>query len=180
MKTFLTLTEDSDDLLLELNYNALLRNTETNFDTPRKQNATRVQIRDVEFIPSLRDGTLTAVGKSEGKDHDYITKLVFSNIKFVGEKDTHHVSVTGSDGTDYHFSPIKIGGGHHIKVNCECLDFYYRFAAWNHAKKALDGKPPTPYIKKTNRPPVNPKKVPGVCKHIIKFIDQLKSEGVFA
>jgi hypothetical protein len=180
MKTYLTLTESSDDILLELNYNALLRNTETNFDTPRKQNSNHVRIKDVEFVPSIRDGTLTVVGKSEGAEKDYTTRLMFSNIKFVQEPSAQHVTVTGADGTEYHFSPVKIGGGHHIRVNCECLDFYYRFAAWNHAKKALDGTPPKPYIKKTNRPPVNPNKVPGVCKHIIKFIDQLKSEKVFA
>jgi hypothetical protein len=37
----------------------------------------------------------------------------------------------------------------------------------------LEGNPPPPYIKKTNRPPVNPKKSLGGCKHLIALADKL-------
>lgn len=54
-----------------------------------------------------------------------------------------------------------------VKVRCSCRDFYFRFAAWNHQKGALFGRIPPKYVRKTTtRPEVNPKHIPGICKHI--------------
>jgi hypothetical protein len=58
------------------------------------------------------------------------------------------------------------------------MDFYWRFATWNNRDDALIGNPPPRYRKKTDRPPVNPQKVSGACKHIMKLIVILKNDGV--
>jgi hypothetical protein len=63
---------------------------------------------------------------------------------------------------------------------CSCADFEYRLAPWNFKNKALFGSPPKKYVKKTNRPPVNPGMYPGICKHIFQFQSLLHDKGYLA
>lgn len=62
-------------------------------------------------------------------------------------------------------------------VSCDCEDFVYRFATTDQARGVLFGKITRPYIPKTNRATQNLGKI-GVCKHLIKFVDVLTSQGV--
>ena len=61
-------------------------------------------------------------------------------------------------------------------VSCDCEDFIYRFAATNQQYGVLFGKITRPSIPKTNR--VQNLGLIGVCKHLIKFVELLKSEGI--
>lgn len=62
-------------------------------------------------------------------------------------------------------------------VSCDCEDFVFRFATTDQARGVLFGKITRPYIPKTNRATQNLGKI-GVCKHLIKFVDLLTSQGV--
>src|SRR5699024_2748664 len=54
-----------------------------------------------------------------------------------------------------------------VQIVCNFEDFYWRFSYWNAENGSLLGPRPKPYKKLTDRPPVNPTKTPGICKHII-------------
>jgi hypothetical protein len=85
-----------------------------------------------------------------------------------------------SDGQDYHVQPLQLAG-HNVKVRCNCMDFYFRFANYNAQDKSLVGKPPPLYRRKTTtRPPVNPGQVPGMCKHLLKLVQTLQGAGLVA
>ncbi len=63
-----------------------------------------------------------------------------------------------------------------IFIRCSCYDFYFRgsYEAWLH--KYLYGPKPKKYIRKTkNYPPVNPKHIPMMCKHIYNSIQLLQT-----
>lgn len=62
-------------------------------------------------------------------------------------------------------------------VSCDCEDFVFRFATTDQARGVLFGKITRPYIPKTDRATQNLGKI-GVCKHLIKFVDLLSSQGV--
>ena len=64
-----------------------------------------------------------------------------------------------------------------LRCHCNCLDFYWRFASFNAKDKSLIGKAPKPYKPVSNRGPVNPKKVPGVCKHLLATFKAMKHSG---
>jgi hypothetical protein len=61
-----------------------------------------------------------------------------------------------------------------VKVSCTCQDFYWRFAPWNDENGCLHGAPPEPYEKKTDRKPVNPDHIPGLCKHLLNAVAVLQ------
>jgi hypothetical protein len=62
-------------------------------------------------------------------------------------------------------------------VSCDCEDFVFRFATTDQARGVLFGKITHPYIPKTDRATQNLGKI-GVCKHLIKFVDLLTSQGI--
>lgn len=64
-----------------------------------------------------------------------------------------------------------------IKVKCTCPSFRFRFDKANRISRAAAGKPFGAYHRKTNRTPNNPHDLPGLCYHIIEFVDYLQSQG---
>jgi hypothetical protein len=115
-----------------------------------------------------------SVAKSEVGAGNYNTFLQAKDISISSEKDkTHRTQL--SDGAymgsiDYRKTEVK--------VRCDCPDFRWRFAYYNDLKQALYGLRPPPYKRKTNRPPVNPRHLPGMCKHLFNVVKILSSRGV--
>lgn len=165
-------------ILNETEYGVLLGNTLANFLSNRKQSSTKVQIARTIFIPSVDDETLEVRATTNSKEQKYRTSMLFDEIEWVDEPGAKVATIIGSDNTEYYLTRIPLNNVD-VMVKCTCLDFYYRFAVWNHKDQSLIGKPPPPYIKTTDRPPVNPKRVPGVCKHLIKLLDTLMSKRLF-
>lgn len=170
-----------DHLLLELTYNKLLTQTKqapTIKDSPRDQNANKVQIQEVNLIPSLQNKTLTAKARTRTSDKFYETIIVFSGVQYFDEGGHGRQEIQAMDGSTYFIDPIRPYKSN-VKVRCTCLDFYFRFSVWDQRDDALTGDPPEPYHRKTDSyPPVNPSKVSGLCKHIIKLTNYLKQQRI--
>lgn len=165
-------------ILNETQYGILLGNTLHNFLSNRKQSSSKVQIARTVFIPSLDNETLEVRATTNSKQQRYRTSMIFEDIEFLDEASTKAATIIGSDNNEYYLKRIPLNNVD-VKVKCTCLDFYYRFAKWNSGDDSLIGKPPPPYVKRSNRPPVNPAKVPGICKHIIKLTDKLIQQKLF-
>ena len=170
--------QDTDKVLLETPYGVLLGNTLNNFPSPRKQDASRVQVSKTVIIPSYDDESLTIKAVTRTKNKKYKTNIIFDDVEFLDDKKPAAAVVIGPDGDEYYFKKIPLNRSD-VKVSCTCLDFYYRFAVWNYADDSLIGNPPPPYVKVTDSPPQNPRHLPGVCKHIIKVMDKLMSQRMF-
>lgn len=114
-----------------------------------------------------------------------------TDVVFQGETTTGHtpkIRITGLETSDSPTAievvtssgPIKIqplSKQAQAYVSCDCEDFVFRFATTDQARGVLFGKITRPYIPKTNRATQNLGKI-GVCKHLIKFVDLLTSQGV--
>lgn len=143
-------------------------------NTKKRQNATgEVRIGNIEYIPYVGTRMLHARTTSTSNGHQYTQAIQFLDIKFEPVDTKQNATITATDGKDYHMQPVKLSH-QNAKVRCSCMDFYWRFANYNSADKSLVGRPPALYQRKTNRPPVNPDQVPGLCKHLLKFVDQLR------
>jgi hypothetical protein len=142
----------------------------------RRQHATQpVQISQLVYIPAPESESLKI--KAEARNFEsgkkYTPVIAFNDIAFEEEDTPQNVTFTAVDGAKYHVAPINLRR-HTCRVACNCLDFYFRFAVWNFNDNSLEGPKPPPYVKKTNRPPVNPQRKPGLCKHLLKLIQELK------
>lgn len=166
--------------LIELAYSKLIYNTRKGFGSTRKQRASSVNLTNTIFIPLPKTDELQVQSESRTVNDSYKSIIIFTNIIFRDEPSTQTATVVGVDGEEYHFTKINKNRSN-VKVNCSCLDFNYRFASFNHRDGALAGDPPDPYIRKkgSNRGPVNPKKVSGLCKHLQRMGEELEREGIF-
>lgn len=160
------------EILIEEPLSALYTKTTDNFDTPRDTNSTKVRVNSHEAIPAVSNNQLQFNFDTSSTGKSYKTTILFDDVDFKPEETATTVTVKGADGSDYFIEPLSYSQMD-VKVRCSCLDFYYRFAVWNQKKNSLYGDAPQPYVKKTNRPPVNPKQESGMCKHLMKAVDYL-------
>lgn len=166
------------ELLLELSYFDLEGRTNGVMGPDRKEKAGRVQLNNLTFIPLVKNqGLKLGANTTSNNGHDYWTTLVFDNIIYVNEQDANDYVFTANDNKEYIIE--RVPKNTQVRVSCSCLDFYYRFAVWDDQQRALDGKAPPPYVRTSNRPPVNPFKTPGLCKHIMAVVDKLQSDNFF-
>lgn len=166
------------DVLLELSLSNLRNNVKRDFGNDRETRADKVSVVNYDIVPSIAEKTLLVKARIRGEEgKNYQPQIRFTNAKFSETAQTGFTPIKAVDGTDY-FVKTFTAAQTQAKVKCNCLDFYYRFSVWNHAKNSLEGDPPPPYIKKTDSAPVNPNKVPGSCKHLIKLITFLRTEQI--
>jgi len=160
-------------------YNDLEKNV-LNFEpmTTKRQHATQpIRITQIFYLPFIGTKNLSVESVAASDGTNYNPKIIFNQIEFEDEDTQNNITFKGKDGNEYHMQPINLAEKT-VRVRCNCLDFYWRFAAFNAKDQSLIGTAPKPYQRVSNRGPVNPKQTPGVCKHIIQTMKALKDAGM--
>lgn len=140
-------------------------------ETKKRQKLIHVTgARDIKFTPYIPSNTLLVKSNTTSNGHKYVTSIEFKDVNF---NEDSPVSFMGTDGETHSLDPIR-EQNINVDVVCDCLDFRFRFADFHYQNKSLIGNPPPTYIKKTDRPPVNPKKALGGCKHVLALADKLR------
>lgn len=165
-------------VLLELSLSNLKNNVKRDFGNDRETSSNRVNVINYDIIPYIAEKTLLVKARIRGEEgKNYQPQIRFTNAKFSEAQQPGFVPIKAVDGTEYYVKTFT-SAQTQAKVKCNCLDFYYRFAVWNHTKNSLEGDPPPPYIKKTDSEPQNPNRVPGTCKHLLKLTSFLRTEQI--
>lgn len=180
-------------LLLERSLNSLKSVTAANFGGGRDQRSNEVQVNDIKYIPSLQQSILRveAITFSSPSSQRYRSVVELHGVEFIDESRYNFLQKAEQrDAKRYNSFMFNAGGTNYyasydrvktldVKVNCTCEDFRWRFASFNFKDDSLFGNPPPAYASKTDRPPVNPSKTPGVCKHLLKLKKELEREEFF-
>ena len=163
----------------EATYAELERNTMNFVPATEKRQwvVNPIQVTRMELSPARESQTLIIQSEVNSNGNKYAPKMQFDSVIYEDGDQADNVSFTASDQEEYHIIPIDLKKAN-VKLHCNCLDFYWRFSNQNHSAGSLDGNPPPAYQKKTDRAPVNPRNVPGVCKHLLKLAIQLKDAGI--
>ena len=158
-------------LLSEITVRQITQNNYKGFpETKKRQHVVNlVNARDLKFVPYDQTGDLTIESKTLSNGHTYTTNIAFSGVEFVEEGG---VSFKAVDNEIHNITPLNARSDD-VEVSCDCLDFRFRFADFHYKNNSLLGNPPPPYVKKTDRPPVNPTKALGACKHVLALVDKL-------
>lgn len=159
----------------ESTYNTLLAKTVASFPTTnRDATSSAVAVTSIGYIAHPSNGSLEVKAATSGSQ-PYTQHVMFDRVQFAPNSSA--ISVNGLDGSNITIQPIQSTKAQ-VRVACSCLDFHYRFAVWNYNDGSLIGDKPPLYQRKTDRPPVNPTQTPGLCKHLIRVVDRLKTDGV--
>lgn len=182
---------EDHERLTETTYGDLERNV-MNFQPPTKKRQhalAPLQIQGMEFSPIPNAGNLLVEGivnnsQSETKmNAQYAPKILFSEVEFhqpEGEEEVSNpntLTIEGKNGKEFTISPLILNKNN-VKVGCNCLDFWWRFSFYNHRDQSLLGYDMGFYKKRTQRPPVNPRQVPAMCKHLLKLAIELKNNRI--
>lgn len=157
----------------------LERNT-TNFIPPseKRQWATDpIQIDQMQLIPYEQSSSLMVQSVARNDEKKYQTIILFNDVTFEQEDTGQNVTFRAPDNQEHNVQRIQLNQST-VKVKCDCLDFRWRFAIYNAEDNSLYGDSPGLYQKTTNRPPNNPRNVPGVCKHLLKTVQALQQSGL--
>jgi hypothetical protein len=145
----------------------------------KRQNAMApLSVRSMILIPTRgqRDqGQLKVEGTVISGPKTYDSTILFLDVKYEDADRSDNITFVAVDKKEYHVMPIQMNMGN-AEVRCTCLDFYFTFSKWNETDKSLYGEPPAPYTPKTDRASRNPQQTPGMCKHLLKLIQELKNE----
>jgi len=140
-----------------------------NLPTKKRQYATDpIQLTGLKITPFIGTKALLFRGDAVSDGKNYTPIIMFNNVQFEEEDTPTNLTFMASDNEEYNIQVIP-AKENFCQVRCNCMDFYYRFALWNFNDGSLYGRKPKPYQKTTDRPPVNPKKSPGLCKHLMKM-----------
>ncbi len=129
----------------------------------------------VKIVPSIGVKTLAFYGESPSftrAEAGYNQSIVFKNVEFSEEEPTVDIEdwyYLDSNNVWYKKPGLDEND---ILLRCGCPDHRFRFQLALKKNNALFGNL-IPYKKKTNRPPLNPDDIPGMCKHNYNFIKAL-------
>ena len=164
--------------LTELTINDLNQNT---IKFPKKSRCRDlktylVNVQGLKFTPFAESNELwvTSSTQSSGHPNHYKTEIIFKDVDFID--DDSGISFTGSDNAIHNIKPL-LARINDCEVTCSCADYKYRMQAANYSKNA-GIFPADNYIKKTNRPPINPEKIPFLCKHLLSMVNQLTQKRI--
>lgn len=173
--------------LLERTMGSLVSVTKNAFGPDRETDSNKVQVKDVQYIPMAEQGLIQVRAKtySSHESGPYQSVIALQNIQYINEEEYNEMQNSGQPT----FQFVSTGGtkffvtneqnANDVRVRCTCEDFRWRFASQNYSDQTLQGDPPEAYVKKTDRPSVNPSNSPGVCKHLVKLKKELERENFF-
>lgn len=165
------------DLFEDLTVPQLQQSIQQGFPGTRKrQNATHeVRVDKTVFIPMEANNILQVKAEtSSNNGNRHQQNIHFKQVRF----DAGNAKFVGNDGQEHSIQPLLLNTTT-VGVNCNCEDYIWRFATFNLNNKCHIGPIPPKYVRKTtNRPPSNPNNVPGMCKHLLKVVEDLRQKGL--
>jgi hypothetical protein len=182
--------DEVKELLERSTFTALQQNSKNKVPTSSGRAnaaiASNINIGKMDIVPYVGTRVLDIKGAAQNTNSQtkgqassmHYPKIIFNNVEFEESDQPSNVTFRASDGNEYHVVPINLSQNT-VRVYCDCLDFKWRFQHYNVSdRSAAIPKSPKPYQSKTDRGPVNPSKVPGVCKHLIALVDVLKKSAL--
>lgn len=141
--------------------------TRSTFPHTRKRHRDVGSVKVIDFKHGVdqRDGEVRVDSRTRSNNGNvHIQSITLTNVEF----DEHG-----------EMEPVILIN-HNAKVFCDCMDFRFRFAYYNHKDRSLVGNPPPAYqrVPGSNRPPANPRETPGMCKHLMQVVNKMRSEDL--
>ncbi len=160
----------------------LQRDIEVGFpNTKKRQHATNeVRVSNLTYTPFTNQKVLRIEGHTNSNSGNTYNQFIdLHNVNYEYGGNENNVPIESTDNHEYYIQPIELNTTN-VKVFCECSDYQHRFANFNIANQCHIGPPPAKYVRKpdSKRGPVNPLRVPGFCKHLIRIVNNLKTDGL--
>jgi hypothetical protein len=137
-----------------------------------------IKIQELSIVPFKGLKTIFFKSTARNEERHYNTVILCKNVIYHEQTiRPKTIKIKDEDGHTYFFEPVSIVEND-VLVRCNCKDFSYRFAHFNYLDKSLFGRDRKKYESKGILPPVNPKELPGMCKHLFAMSVALRDSGL--
>jgi hypothetical protein len=162
--------------LIESSVEELYKSTVEAFpNTKKRQFATQpIEISNLYLSPYKGMKTLFMRSLAQNEGREYSPMILFKNVQYDSKssKSLKLKTETGSISID------QLSRDQDVVLRCNCNDFKWRFNYTDHLDKSLYGRKARKYEAEFNPGSSNPKKMPGMCKHLIKMVEVLSNSGI--
>lgn len=147
--------------------------------TKKRQYATdTIAVTRLEWMPYIGMRTLFLKGHVQnfadnGGEYDPI--ILFKNVQFHPYHQPGLVEIISSDTQQQYFIELLSGNKNDVSLRCSCGDYLWRFNYYNSIDKSHYGKVRKAYEGAFS---INPKKMPGICKHLMALSMFLREAGL--
>lgn len=142
----------------------------------RQHSIDPVEIKSISWIPYLGMRTLFCKTLIESNNKEYNVIVLFKNVVVFEEKKPNTYQIL-SENKKYYVQQM-FNEINDVNVRCSCDDFKWRFKYYNFIDHSLYGNKGKQYTPISNMPNANPQKSPGICKHIMKLMQNLNDTGI--
>jgi hypothetical protein len=160
---------------IESSFNSLYNSTVAAFPlTTKRQHSTQtIEISNVSFTPFLGFKTLycKCLAQNEGRENNCI--ILFKNVNYHKNKDAKGLIEIADLTKNKYFLEYLSKENTDMLVRCSCKDWFWRGCHFLKIDHSLYGKDRKPYEALYNPGSANPKKMPILCKHLIRFSEFL-------
>jgi hypothetical protein len=131
---------------------------------------------DMTMTPNVPKNELTIDSRTRSSNTGdmHIQRVILYKVNFV--QPGQGTQLPNSEAA---IEPVQLNS-ETSRVACDCMDFRFRFANNNAKDNSLAGNPPPAYhrVPGSNRPPANPSNLPGMCKHLMAVVQNLKRQKI--
>jgi len=156
----------------------LIRGTETVRDRAEPTMA-GLSIRQSRYAAGTKTLMVTGEVSSMSKPGKrYSAVVVFQGVENNSAK-SGRFNLPFTVGGERMFIERPKASQHHVRVRCSCTDYTHTWSWWNNKNDALFGAKYPPYSRKTkDMPERNEAHQPGLCKHLLAVVGQLRDVGI--
>ena len=165
--------------LVESSLHGLYDNTVEAFPGTRmRQHATdTIKITHLDWVPYVGMKTLYVKGLAQNEGREYLPVILFKGVQYREEAGKGVVPLMDNLGKKYLLDQLSFEENE-VRVRCNCPDHFWRFRHYNYVDQSLYGPDRKKYEAKHRPGSANPKKLPGLCKHLMKLGKVLKESGI--
>ena len=151
-----------------MKWNDLLRNVNQVTPNRRLGSTNKPKNLDVKYQLGTKVLTFTGEMPSSKGTHGYSIQVNFLRIEPTDGLTDEEI-LQG-------YMPKPTLAKDDLQVRCSCPSYRFRFDTANRENRATLARFGA-YQRKTDRAPNNPHDLPGLCYHLIEFMDYLQSQG---
>ena len=133
-----------------------------------------IRITQFSVVPYKGFKSIYFKGLAQNEGREYHPIVLFKDVSFYNEREPNTIQIMADDGRAYNFEVLS-PARNDVLLRCECKDFYWRFNYYDHLDHSLHGRKRKKYEGNYR---INPKELPGMCKHLIKFLEALRDAGI--
>ena len=137
----------------------------------RQHSVDPIKIAQLSIIPYKGMKTIYFKGLAQNEGREYNSTILFKSVKY----DTpNSLRIMADDGLVYNIKKLSTGLNE-VFLRCNCKDFYWRFHHYDFVDHSLYGKDRKKYEGNYR---INPKEMPGMCKHLMALARALRDSEI--